>query len=85
MYPHPYLQTLLRIMGQEDPRNDSDQVEGEVCNLEIQEDERTISGSLNAIGKKIQEDERQEVGGSPQRGACPHSVQGARRQPCRSR
>ena len=51
----------------------------------IQEDEITICGSLNAIWKKIQEDERQEVGGSPQRGACPHSVQGARRRPCRNR
>ena len=34
MYPHPYSQTLLWIVGQEYTRNDSHQVEGEVCNLD---------------------------------------------------
>ena len=36
-HPHPYSQTLLRIVGQEDAGNYSHQVEGEVRNLESME------------------------------------------------
>ena len=37
MYPHPYSQTLLRIVRQEDAGNYSHQVEGEVRNLKSME------------------------------------------------
>ena len=86
MYPHPYLQTLLRIMGQEDPGNDSNQVEGEVCNLE--ENPRRRDNYLWVTKCDLEENPRRQVTRNwfkPQRGACPHSVQGARRRPCRNR